>query len=552
MTSNPCLEYVDVYGRKTDLIHVAKGATYPINILGNAATADVANNPIEDLQPESTDTISFRSGDELDSKANEFTHKISKVDEAVMATNDSDGNNIAETYAKKSEAIALDPETGKVPTEYLPDTANNVNFVNGQTGTVELTAEDIPYNSTKSTRTQLDDIVNDTNAAINALNNNKADKNEIPLVGKELYETTEQSTTEQYCYRQGNRSYEPSTTSWTPTTIDGTLESSEVYREIYNYRNPDYDHVFLMRESGSVYKQIFGPEDFVGRVVNINEHPRRTLTAWWKLPDETNSNHTFVTAGADLSQSVMHDWDLTPTGNEYIVDTTEDNYHLYKFDDEAQAYREILDYNPSVEGEFTLSDTTYELDLTEERYRPSFSIDAWSSGWLFNFQAQLYKDIYEVAVDTPVINAYKYEADQVGNEFRLIKKNTTDSTEEIVSQFGINANAIFAFAPQAQVFDLTTNLHVRINMDNAEVYNMAYLEALDKSTGTWTIHNDGNDRIYVMRFGGRFNSGARISPMPHGEFIDSNGSVTFVLDSDDPYLDRNSFGLLVWKLGEQG
>lgn len=445
MTSNPCLEYVDVYGRKTDLVHIAKGATYPINILGNAATADVANNPIEDLLPESTDTISFRSGDELDSKANEFTHKISKVDEAVMATNDSEGNNIAETYAKKSEAIALDPETGKVPTEYLPDTANNVNFVNGQTGTVELTAEDIPYNETKSTKQQMDDIVTDTNSAITALNTNKADRTEIPLAGRELYETTEQSTTTEVLYESEGILYKDSATEWAEaTTPTGTLESSTYERTIDHYVGTyDESNHFVYTDNGNLF-ELAGPADQVGT-------PLTNVPGSW-----------------------------------------------YKWRGES-----------------------------------------------------IFRNVYKTNVTSQVINAYKYEADQVGNEFRLIKKNTTGSTEEIVSQFGINANAIFAFAPQAQVFDLTTNLHVRINMDNAEVYNMAYLEALDKSTGTWTIHNDGNDRIYVMRFGGRFNSGARISPMPHGEFIDSNGTTTFVLDSDDPYLDRNSFGLLVWKLGEQ-
>ena len=339
-----CQPYYDEYSRPTDLMHVAKGATYPINILGNAATADVANNPIEDLAEDSEDTISFRSGVELESKANEFTHKITRVAKANDATNDSAGNNIIETYARKDEVVRLDPETGKVPTEYLPDTANNVNFVNGKTGDVELTALDIPYDETKSTKEQLDDIVEDTNEAINNLNESKADRTEIPLVGKELYATMEQ--------------------------------------------------------------------------------------------------------------------------------------------------------------------------------------------------------------DSPVINAYKYEASQVGNDFRLIKKNTTDSTEEIVSQFGINANAIFAFAPQAQVFDISTNFYVGINWARASVYNMAYLEMLDKSTGTWHIRNDGNKPIYVMRFGGRFNSGARISPMPHGEYINPNNEITFYLDSDDPYLDRNSFGLLVWKLGE--
>lgn len=444
MTSNPCLEYVDVYGRKTDLMHVAKGATYPINILGNAATADVANNPIEDLLPESTDTISFRSGDELDSKENEFTHKISKVDEAIKATNDSEGNNIAETYAKKSEAIALDPETGKVPTEYLPDTANNVNFVNGQTGTVELTAGDIPYNSTKSTRTQLDDIVTDTNSAITALNTNKADKTEIPLVGKELYETTEQHSTTEELYALGNKLYIDSNTEWTETATTGTLESSTPEHTVELHRDTE-ENIHYVYNSAGEWSELAGPADLTGTAIDPN-----VLATWTLIAEE-----------------------------------------------------------------------------------------------------ELNRNIYRVNSDITSFNAYKYEADQVGNEFRLIKKNTTDSTEEIVSQFSINANAIFAFAPQAQVFDLTTNLHVRINMDNAEVYNMAYLEALDKSTGTWTIHNDGNDRIYVMRFGGRFNSGARISPMPHGEFIDSNGTTTFVLDSDDPYLDRNSFGLLVWKLGEQ-
>lgn len=456
MTSNPCLEYTDVYGRKTDLIHIAKRATYPINILGNAATADVANNPIEDLLPESTDTISFRSGDELDAKVNEFTHKITKVDEAVNATNDSEGNNISETYAKKSEAVELDPETGKIPTEYLPDSANNVNFVNGQTGTVELTAEDIPYNETKTTKEQIDNIVSDTNSAITALNTNKADKTEIPLAGEELYTTAE---------RIG------------------------------------YD------QSGTFYDENDVEICVIKNTPNMG-------TSWISSQSRTWDSGQF-NCYLYYSNALMS-----------LVVRPGEQMKFYRFEDvSASASNPInFDYGEQVE-------------ISEEE---------------FNNLIRIRKFTYtKTNREITTFNAYKYEADQIGNEFRLIKKNTADSTEEIVNQFSINANAIFAFAPQSQVFDLTTNLHVRINMDNAEVYNMAYLEALDKSTGTWTIHNDGNDRIYVMRFGGRFNSGARISPMPHGEFIDTNNSITFILDSDDPYLDRNSFGLLVWRLGEQ-
>lgn len=454
-----CQPYYDEYSRPTELIHVAKGATYPINILGNAATADVANNPITDLAEDSEDTISFRSGVELDSKANEFTHKIRKVEEAVKATNDSEGNNIVETYAKKSEAIALDPETGKVPTEYLPDTANNVNFVNGQTGTVELTAEDIPYNETKSTKEQMDDIVTDTNSAINTLNTNKADRAEIPLVGQELYTTTQSGQTHEHYaafYRSNSLLY-----------YIGTLEQPY---SIYGFATATNTRFLKFEGSDVIYMQ----------------------------------------------KKVAGEWE-------------DSFYEVYGFKEvgftDNDPWR-IMDYNETPET------------------RGSRLIVGDSVATLVRCYLTKIK-----TTETPVINAYKYEASQVGNDFRLIKKNTTDSTEEIVSQFGINANAVFAFAPQSQVFDISTNFYVGINWSRASVYNMAYLEMLDKSTGTWHIRNDSSAPIYVMRFGGRFASDARISPMPHGEYINPNNEVTFYLDSDDPYLDRNSFGLLVWKLG---
>lgn len=330
-----CEPYFDQYSRPTDLMHVAKGATYPINILGNAATADVANNPIVDLDAESTDTIAFRSGNEIDDASNEFRHRITKVEEANKAEKDSEGNVIVDTYAKKDDVVVLDPETGKVPTGILPDTANNVNFVNGKTGNVTLDAEDISFDVDDTIKAKVDAIVVDTNTAIQALNESKADKFSI---GENLVESENQ------------------------------------------------------------------------------------------------------------------------------------------------------------------------------------------------------------------IDAYAYSAEQVGNEFRLKKTNPITGEETNVSNFGINANALFNFAPVSQVFDLSTNLHVRIDWKNASLYNMAYLEMLDKTTGTWHIHNDSDSPIYCLRFGGRFNSGARISPMPHGDYIDPNNEITFYLDSDDPYLDRNSFGILVWKL----
>lgn len=335
-TSNPCLEYTDEYGRKTDLIHVAHGATYPINILGNAATADVANNPLVDLQPESTDTISIRSGDQLDDGRNEYTHKITKVETAEKAISDAEGNVITETYATKDEAVTLDPETGKVRTDQLPDTSNAVNFINGKTGNVTLTAEDINFSAENDNSTYVE--VENFKTQVESELQTKAPISSIPTAGRELY--TENTS----------------------------------------------------------------------------------------------------------------------------------------------------------------------------------------------------------------INAYAYSLSAGSGEVSLVKSDKDGEVSR--STAPLNALGIFNFAP-ANVFDTSVNLRVDINWEKVgSMYNMAYLTMLDRSAGTWTIRNLSKSRIYVMRFGGRVNSGARISPMPIGNYVDVNGSFTFYLDSDDPYLDRNSFGLLVWKLGD--
>lgn len=338
-----CNPYYDQYGRKTELMHVAKGATYPINILGNAATADVANNPIEDLLPDSTDTISFRSGDELDSKANEFTHKISKVDEAVKATNDSEGNNIAEIYAKKTEVIALDPETGKVPTEYLPDTVNNVNFVNNKTGDVTLYGTDIAISeSDENTVTEAINSASETlQNEIDNLTETKANSTDIPRIGEELYESADSE-----------------------------------------------------------------------------EH------------------------------------------------------------------------------------TTF--------------------------------------------NAYSYTAEQVGTEFRLYKNNTKEGTQETVSSFGITSAANLSFAPVGNILTFGTRT-ININFDNQPNYNVCLYDGINQATGTWTVTNNGNTRVMVMRYGGRSSDGSKTNIIPIGTEIVKNSSFTFILDGDDPYTDKSSFALMIYK-----
>lgn len=338
-----CNPYYDQYGRKTDLMHVAKGATYPINILGNAASADVANSPVTDLDEDSADTISFRVGDEKEDASNEYTHKITKVDEAIKSQYDSEGNDIAETYAKKTEVVALDPETGKVPTEYLPDTTNNVNFVNGKTGDVTLYGTDIAISeSDENTITEALTSASETlQNEIDNLTETKANSTDIPRIGEELYGST-----------------------------------------------------------------------------------------------DSESHTTF--------------------------------------------------------------------------------------------------------------NAYSYTAEQVGNEFRLYKNNTTEGTQETVSSFGIRSTANLSFAPVGNVITIGTGT-ISINFDNQPNYNVCLYDGFNQAIGAWTITNDGNTRVMVLRYGGRSSDGSKTNIIPIGTEIRKNGSFTFVLDSDDPYTDKSSFALMIYK-----
>lgn len=334
-----CNPYYDQYGRKTDLMHVAKGATYPINILGNASSADIANSPVTDLDEDSADTISFRVGDEKDDAFNEYTHKITKVGEAIKAQYDSEGNDIAETYAKTDEVIALDPETGKVPTEYLPDTANNVNFVNNKTGDVTLYGTDIAISeSDENTITEALTSASETlQNEIDNLAETKANSTDIPRIGEELYES-----------------------------------------------------------------------------------------------------------------------------------------------------------------------------------------------------------------EDSVFNAYSYTAEQVGTEFRLYKNNTTEGTQETVSSFGISSTANLSFAPVGNVITLSTRA-VNINFDNQPNYNVCLYDGVNQATGTWTITNNGNTKIMVLRYGGRSSDSTKTNIIPIGTEISKNGSFTFILDSDDPYTDKSSFALMIYK-----
>lgn len=63
----------------------------------------------------------------------------------------------------------------------------------------------------------------------------------------------------------------------------------------------------------------------------------------------------------------------------------------------------------------------------------------------------------------------------------------------------------------------------------------------DQPTGTWTIQNTGDYDISVSRYGGRGNSA--VDRVVTFSTIAAGASETFILDSDDPYLDSNTFSI---------
>jgi hypothetical protein len=84
--------------------------------------------------------------------------------------------------------------------------------------------------------------------------------------------------------------------------------------------------------------------------------------------------------------------------------------------------------------------------------------------------------------------------------------------------------------------------HVSIDSSLLQGVNYKFRQTFaDQATGTWTIQNTGNYDISVSRYGGRGSSA--VDRVVTFSTIAAGASETFILDSDDPYLDSNTFSL---------
>jgi len=84
--------------------------------------------------------------------------------------------------------------------------------------------------------------------------------------------------------------------------------------------------------------------------------------------------------------------------------------------------------------------------------------------------------------------------------------------------------------------------HVSIDSSLLQGVNYRFRQTFaDQATGTWTIQNTGNHDISVSRYGGRGSSA--VDRVVTFSTIAAGASETFILDSDDPYLDSNTFSL---------
>ena len=103
-------------------------------------------------------------------------------------------------------------------------------------------------------------------------------------------------------------------------------------------------------------------------------------------------------------------------------------------------------------------------------------------------------------------------------------------------------NALGAMHYNILPLTVDSTRHVSIDSSLLQGVNYKFRQTFaDQPTGTWTIQNTGNYDISVSRYGGRGSSA--VDRVVTFSIIAAGASETFILDSDDPYLDSNTFSL---------
>ncbi len=103
-------------------------------------------------------------------------------------------------------------------------------------------------------------------------------------------------------------------------------------------------------------------------------------------------------------------------------------------------------------------------------------------------------------------------------------------------------NALGAMHYNILPLTVDSTRHVSIDSSLLQGVNYRFRQTFaDQATGTWTIQNTGNYDISVSRYGGRGSSA--VDRVVTFSTIAAGASETFILDSDDPYLDSNTFSL---------
>lgn len=119
-----------------------------------------------------------------------------------------------------------------------------------------------------------------------------------------------------------------------------------------------------------------------------------------------------------------------------------------------------------------------------------------------------------------------------------LEQYIVDNCEQLVQ------DALNAIASHYVVLPLYVTETRTVNIDSNQLAGINYKfrqTFADQATGTWTIKNTGNYDISVSRYGGRGTSA--VDRVVTFSTIAAGASETFILDSDDPYLDSNTFSI---------
>jgi len=127
-------------------------------------------------------------------------------------------------------------------------------------------------------------------------------------------------------------------------------------------------------------------------------------------------------------------------------------------------------------------------------------------------------------------------ADAINTATTGLEQYIVDNCETLVE------NALGAMHYNILPLTVDSTRHVSIDSSLLQGLNYKFRQTfVDQATGTWTIQNTGAYDISVSRYGGRGSSA--VDRVVTFSTIAAGASEAFILDSDDPYLDSNTFSI---------